>query len=355
MDRWRLVLATVAIGQAALLGVAGCAVDPARLTLPGAGVTGPTYPIHIQFSNALNLPSRAKVVANGASVGRLDRLTISDPTATGPGYATADIAIQQAITLPADTKVQLRQDTILGDIYISLDTVGAGDGSILRAGATIPVGQTEPALQIEDVIAGLATFVSGGALRSAQDIVDQVNAALPKDQAETARVVSVLKDDLIDVSAHLDQADAFLASISANVSAVQDNKVALGELLSPEGADAITRIAESLIRVVGVVGGLGGVAHALVWIAPLARAGDAAAQAFLPLALANGRPLNLSAPSNLNRLVDVLHNKLIPFFERGPKIDLRGVEIEGPSGPAIPADEQVDKMIETLRMIGLVR
>ncbi|WP_141717319.1 MlaD family protein [Nocardia altamirensis] len=355
MNRWRRVFATVALGQAALLGVAGCAVDPARLTLPGAGVTGPIYPIHIQFSDALNLPSRAKVVANGARVGQLDRLSVNDPSTTGKGYAIADIVIQQAITLPAGTKVQLRQDTVLGDIYISLDTTVPGDGRTLAPGATIPVGQTEPALQIEDVIAGLATFVSGGALRSAQDIVEQVNAALPKEPAETARIASVLKDDLIDVSTHLDKADAFLDAISANVAAVQDNRVALGELLTPEGTETITRIAASLIQVVGVVGGLGGVAHALVWIAPLAHAGDAAAQAFLPLALANGRPLNLSAPSNLNRLVDVLRNKLIPFFERGPKLDIRGVEIEESSGTTVPADQQVDKMIDTLRMIGMVR
>lgn len=350
--RGRRALATFALAQAALLGVAGCAVDPARLTLPGAGVTGPTYRIDIQFASALNLPSGAKVVANGAKVGQLKKITIADPTANGPGSATAEVEIRQSISLPAATHAQLRQDTVLGDIYISLDTNAAGAAGTLHPGDTIPVGQTVPALQIEDIISGLATFVSGGALRSAQKIVDQINSALPADPADTARIAGVLKEDLIDVSGHLDQSDAFIAALESNMSAVQNNRDALAELLTPKGAQDLTEIAKSLIHTVGIIGAIGGVAHALIWLTPLIEGGNKAARAFLPLVLNAGRPLNLSAPSNLNNLEQLLREKVIPYFQQGPKVGLDNLSVEG--APAA-TDQQVVSMISTLRMIGMVR
>ncbi len=340
----------------ALLLVGGCTVDPARLTLPGAGVSGPTYTLHIQFSNALNLPSGAKVMADGARVGQLRRITVTDPTVGTPGYAVADIDVQRAVVLPAGTRAQLRQATVLGDIYISLDTTAVDAGPDLRPDDTIPVRQTAPALQIEDVIAGLATFVSGGALHSAQDIVNQLNAALPQDPAETGRIAATLKDDLIDVSRHLDEVDAFLDAIATNAAVVQDNRQALDVLLTPEGAVTITGIAQSLINVVGVIGALGGIAHALEWLAPLVKGGDAAAKAFVPMLLADGRPLNLDAPSNLNRLVALFHDKVIPFFERGPKVNVTGLGIENADGTTtVSSDDQVNSMLATLRMIGMVR
>lgn len=354
--RWRRVLAAAALAQAALVGVAGCGVDPARFTLPGAGISGQTYRIDIRFSSALNLPSGAKVVANGARIGQLNKITIADPTATGPGSATAEVDIQQSISLPAETRAQLRQDTILGDIYISLDTNVAGAAGTLRPGDTIPVQHTVPALQIEDVISGLATFVSGGALRSAQDIVDQLNSALPQDPAETARIAGVLKDNLIDVSQHLDHSDAFLTGIQSNVAAIQNNREALDVLLTPQGAQDITKLAQTLIHTIGIIGAIGGIAHALIWLTPLVQAGNAAATAFVPLVLNAGRPLNLDAPSNLNQLTDLLRDKLIPFFDHGPKIAVNGLSVQGDAGaPVISTDQQVATMIATLRMIGMVR
>ncbi|WP_249358570.1 MlaD family protein [Nocardia cyriacigeorgica] len=345
----------VALAQTALLGVAGCAVDPARFTLPGAGVPGPTYRINIQFTSALNLPSGAKVVVNGARIGQLHRITVADPTATEAGSATAEVDIQRSISLPVATRAQLRQDTILGDIYISLDTHVPRDSGTLHDGDTIPMRQTIPALQIEDVISGLATFVSGGALRSTQEIVDQLNSSFPRDPAETARVASVLKDDLIDVSQHLDQSDAFLSGIEANAAAVQRNRDALDILLSAQGAQDITNLAQTLIHAFGIIGAIGGLAHALIWLTPLIQSASAAAEAFVPLLLNQARPLDLTAPSNLNRLSDLLRNKLIPFFEEGPKVSVSGLSVKGDSGTTVSTDQQVDNMIATLRMIGMVR
>ncbi|AYF79411.1 MCE family protein [Nocardia yunnanensis] len=322
--------------------------------MPGAGVNGPTYELHIQFANALNLPSHARVMANGAQVGQLRRVTVTDPSATGPGSVVADVDIQRSVPLPAATVAQLRQDTILGDIYIGLDIPTGAAGPVLSSGGTIPIAQTKPALQVEDVLSGLATFVSGGALHSAQDVVNRLNAALPADPADTARIADVLKNDLIDVAANQDDITAFLDSIGTNTQMILDNRDRLDEILTPQGVVDITAIAQSLIHVVGVIGALGGLAHSLEWIAPLASQGDAAARAFVPMLLNSARPLNLSVPSNLNALIAFLRDKLIPWSQR-PTVNILGVHTDPAAAGPVSTDDQVNQIVAALRMIGMVR
>lgn len=353
----RRLLVVLTIAQVVLV-MGGCTMDPARLALPGAVVSGPTYPVHIQFANALNLPARAKVVANGARVGQLNKVTIVSPGA-GPGYAVANVDIQQSVRLPASTKAQLRQDTVLGDVYISLATTPtAGDGTTITPGGTIPLRQTEPALQIEDVIAGMANFISGGAVRSAQDIIHQVNAALPPDPAETARIFGTVKEDIIDLGANLDSIDTFLDGVQAGATAIQDNKAAVDVLLTRGGGATVTAIAQSLIHTVGIVGALGGLADALTWLAPAAHELDATAKAFIPLLLAKDRALNLRAPSNLNSLRMLVREKVLDYFRHGSRthFNVTGIEVEDAAGQTtVPSDEQVDQILATLRMIGFAR
>ncbi|WP_245721804.1 MlaD family protein [Nocardia crassostreae] len=140
----------VAAGTAALLAAAlpvtGCAIDPAQVPVPGASVAGPTYSVRIEFANALNLPAQAKVVLNGAKVGSLRSVTVVDPSASAPGRVDAVVDISSAVRLPASTTAQLRQNTILGDIYVGLTTPENSSGATIPDGGVIPLGQTRPAL-----------------------------------------------------------------------------------------------------------------------------------------------------------------------------------------------------------------
>ncbi|MBL1079600.1 MCE family protein [Nocardia sp. 2] len=350
----RRVLAAAALSTA-LLTTLGCGVDPAALTVPGTGVRGETYTVHIQFGNALNLPSRARVMANGAQIGLLRHVRVIDPSDTAPGSVIADVEIQTSTRLPITTTAQLRQDTLLGDLFIGLDIPTAATGPTFDEGATIPQSQTKPALQVEDLLSGVATFVSGGSLQSAQDFVDQVNAALPSDPGEIARIAAILKNDLVDAAQHTDSIDVFLQSIDVNARLLLDNKQQLGEILTPQGVVDLTNITQSLIHVIGIVGSLGGIAHAWTWLTPLAESGNATARAFVPMLFNSARPLDLTAPSNLNQLTAFLRDKLIPWAQR-PTVDIRGVHVHTEaSATPVSTPDQVDRIVATLRMIGMVR
>jgi phospholipid/cholesterol/gamma-HCH transport system substrate-binding protein len=348
----RIVTATV-LGLALVFTATSCGVDPSDLSLPGSGVDGPTYTVDIAFADALNLPARARVMANGVQIGQVRQVSVIDPTSSTSGSVIVKVDIAESARISTSAIAQLRQDTLLGDIYIGLDTAPTAQDAI-AAGGRIPLEQTEPALQVEDMLSGLATFVSGGALHSAQNIVERVNAALPPQPAETARIADVLKGDLIDIAANQEGITDFLDSVDGNAQMLLDNQVLLDQILTPQGVVDVTEIAKSLINVIGVVGALGGIAHSLAWLGPLIREGDAAARAFVPMLLNDARPLNLSAPSNLERLTKFLTEKLLPWSQR-PTVNIAGVRVTNTTtSPTSPAD-QTTQIIDILRMIGMVR
>lgn len=345
--------ARIAIPLAGALLLTGCGFDPAQVPVPGSSVSGSTYQLRIELANALNLPAQAKVVANGAQVGILREVKVVDPSGNGAGRVDAVVEISDAVRLPANTTVQLRQNTILGDIYIGLTTPATGFDQTIAPGGTIPLDRTRPALQVEDLMAGMSTFVGGGAVQQLQQIIERVNAVLPPEPADTARIYQVIGKDLQDVAGDMSVVDRFLDAFQRDLDAVLDNPRELGELLSERGAVEIPADAKSLVLTLGVVGGLGVIGQALTWLSPLLEASDAAAKALVPLLLANN-PLDLTAPSNLNRLVALIRDTIIPFVERGPKVNVTGVTVEGAAEP-IATDEQVNRIIATLRMIGAVR
>lgn len=327
----------------------GCAFDPSAVTVPGSG-RGEAYRLHVEFTNALNLPARAKVMADGVQVGDLAKVTVVDPTATVPGHVIADLDIDRAVQLPARTTAQLRQNTLLGDVFIELSTPTDSSGGQLTDDSSIPLAQTKPAVQVEDVMAGLATFFQGGAVNQLRDLVNRMNAVLPQQPAETARIAQVVGFDLENVAGHLDEVDRFLDGIEASTAMVLQREQALGALLTEDGTAHVAAAMESLILVLGVAGVMGDVVRSMSWLAPLASAGNASAKAFVPLLFTN-RPLDLNAPSNLNRIVSLLRDRIIPFTEHGAKVNLTRID----TGTGIPVEEQTARMIETLRMIGAVR
>lgn len=341
-----------AVALVSAMSLAACGFDPAALTLPGATSNG--YTVHIQFENALNLPTGAPVVANGAQIGRLDAIEVVDATPGKPGSARADVTIENSVRIPAATTAQLRQNTILGDIYIALDTrTDAANSQPLQRGGTIPITQTKPAMQVEDVLSGLANFVSGGAIPAAQKLMTNVNDALPDKPAETARIAERLRGNLIDLAKNQEVIDHFLAGLEANGATVLSNKATLDVILTPDGAKEVVEIANTLVRIISVLGAIGGIAHALEWLGPLIKSGSAAATAFVPMLLNPSRALDLSAPSNLNRLIGFIRNDLIPWAQR-PQVDFTGVKFEGGNGMPSSAD-QTARIVSTLRMIGMVR
>lgn len=336
---------------AVAIATAGCSFDPGSIPVPGASVSRTSYSVRIEFANALNLPAQAKVVLNGAKVGVLRSVEIVDPTPTSPGRVDAWVDIADSVRLPTATTAQLQQSTILGDIFIGLSTGKADSGTTIQPGGTIPLDQTRPALQVEDLLAGMSTFVGSGALQQVQDIIHRTNTVLPDDPTETARIFETIGRDVTDLSANQDDLDRFLDSIETALTSIADNRAVTTRLLTEHGAQEVTADVQSLALTLGVVGSLGAVGDALTWLGPPLKSGDAAAKALVPLILGT-RPLDLSVPSNLRRLVELIDTKVIPFVEQ-PRVNITEVHVGGPG--AVAGTDHTESVIKALRMIGVVR
>ncbi|GAB2443287.1 MlaD family protein [Nocardia tengchongensis] len=348
--------------SAVVLAVGGCDLQPADLPVPGSGVGGPTYHLRIEFTNVLNLPQGAKVIADGVRVGQLTGVTVVDPgigtsnQLVHRGFVIADVAIRDSVRLPVGTTAELRQETPLGDVHIALTEPAKAAAAELAPGGTIPLADTTQSPPIEDILAGLATFVGGGAISDMQSIVRKMNAVLPQDPRDTARIAGVLGADLSDLGDHLNSVDSLLDGLQATVDdGLKKNVPILDDLLTDEGVQHTTDSVNAQIGVIFVLTALGPVAPAAEWLGPLLKSLDGATRSLVPV-LFGAHPLDTDSPSNLKKLVDLIQNKIIPFVDRGPKVNVVDVGVTSPgAAPAMSAEEQTGRVIDTLRMIGVVR
>ncbi|MGW4365841.1 MlaD family protein [Nocardia takedensis] len=157
-----------ACAAVALAATTSCAVglDDLPLAAPGAGADG--YTIRADFTNALNLPTQAKVRFAGADVGTVARMTVDDYT------ALVTLRIRGDVTLPAGTTAQLRSATPLGDIYVALDapTDATAATAPMRDGDVIPVRSTSAAATVEELLTTTSLLVNGGTIRNLTGVVN---------------------------------------------------------------------------------------------------------------------------------------------------------------------------------------
>ncbi|GAD86011.1 MlaD family protein [Nocardia asteroides] len=345
---------TAARGFAAVLTALAVAAAGGCSAVPGLGAGESTYPLRIEFADVLNLPQGAAVTADGVRVGRLTDVRLTDRSGTpGGGHVTVEIAVDRSVRLPHGTTAELRQDTPLGDIHIALTEPTGSTGTDLAPGDTIPLTDTTRAPAIEDILAALSVFVGTGAVTDLQDIIRTVNGVLPADPRDTARLSATLGGDLTDLATDLGAVDSLLDGLEATLDqGVLANVGVVEELLTPYGVQQTTAAIDAQIGVIFVLTALGPVAPSTTWLGPLLGSLDAAVAGVVPM-LFGDSPFDTTAPSNLKTLVDLIHTKVLPFAESGPKVDLTRIGVAGAEGPAV--DEQTRRIIDLLRVIGAVR
>ncbi|MGI5217828.1 MlaD family protein [Nocardia sp. CA-290969] len=357
---WRTGAHTIAAGTLAIAAT-GCGFQPADISLPGTGTSGPTYHLRIEFADVLNLPQGARVIADGVPVGHLNRVTVVDAAADIPGqpghrgFVVADVSIRESVRLPAGTTAGLRQNTPLGDVHIALTEPTEHDRGQLPPGSTIPLADTTQSPPIEDILARLSTFVGSGAVTDFQDIVHRINTIMPADPQDTAHISEVLGASLADLAADTDSIHHLVRGLQSTVDdGLLYNAPAFDQLLTPEGVQHTTDVIDTTIGVVYVLTALGPLAPSALWLGPALQSGSRALRAFVPM-LFGSHPLDTGSPSNFEKLVELIQNKIIPFAERGPKLNLVGITVDSPPVTALSPQQQTERIIDTLRMVGAVR
>jgi virulence factor Mce-like protein len=175
--------------------LAGCATGLASLPLPApGGDMGPNaITVRAAFSNAMNLPNKARVKLFGADIGEVESIRADDFTA----YVT--MRIDGNAPVYAGATAELRSATPLGDIFVAIrpksdQPPGARH---LHDGDVIPLASTTSASAIEDVLGSASLLVNGGAVRRLVTVVNGAGGAIG---GRGTKVADLLKNSNILIS-----------------------------------------------------------------------------------------------------------------------------------------------------------
>ncbi|MBH0776351.1 MCE family protein [Nocardia bovistercoris] len=208
----------------AALGVAaaGCSVSLDRLPLPAPGLGSGSYALTATFTNALNLPMKAKVKLNGADIGQVESMTARDYT------AVVTMRIREEVTLPVGTTAQLRSATPMGDVFVAVDPpkTPVPGGDTLHDGATIPVGDTSAAATIEEVLSRASLLVSGGAIENLTHVVTALGEYADGRGERLANLIQQTRQLLANLASrtgHINEVLTVAADLSDTVAAQQSS------------------------------------------------------------------------------------------------------------------------------------
>lgn len=215
----------IAIGALMSTTVVGCSAGVEQLPLPAPGLSGPTYELDAEFSNALNLPDRAKVRVGGADVGEVVGMTAKDYT------AVVQMRILDGIQLPKGTTAELRSATPLGDVFVSLTppATAATQAAVLGDGDRIPQQSTTAAATIEQVLSTTSMIVNGGVIRNLTRVLNGIGGAIGKRGEglsslihESRALVSTMADRSGEIRTMLDQTAALADELNARRDTIND-------------------------------------------------------------------------------------------------------------------------------------
>lgn len=333
------VIGWVSMLLAVVLVSAGCAFNPSNYVMPGTGVGGPTYRLDLEFDSLLSLPAGAEVRTNGAKVGSLQSITLSDAS------AVAHIEVSDAVELPHGTRAELRQTSVLGDIYIALIPPTAVGDDVLGDGDVIPLADTDPGPQIEDVLARMADFVNAGSVTRLQDAIAELNKSLPSDVAELRGMSEFGSAALNETADNIDALDRTLQATARLTGRLDQMRDQLGFMFSDHARSRLERVPQFMTAVLNVVIDVNTLTTGLEWLIPRLPHVRANLETIAPL-IREPSPSARQHNGNAADLVALTQDKLVPFL-LGPNVNIKKVSI---------AQQDVSaNAFLLLKMVGAVR
>ncbi|WP_083934201.1 MCE family protein [Sciscionella marina] len=132
-----------------------CALVLAALAVQLSQTTfGSTKQYKAAFGNVMGLSAGNAVEIAGVKVGSVEDIELHD------GKPTVAFSIEQGQYLPESVHANIRYRNLTGDRYLDL-TRGSGVQTPMKVGATIPVGRTKPALDLDTLLNGFQPLFQG--------------------------------------------------------------------------------------------------------------------------------------------------------------------------------------------------
>ncbi|MBK5307684.1 MAG: MCE family protein [Frankiaceae bacterium] len=257
---------TAWLALAGCLALTGCEFKgAAAIPLPGgAGGGAGAYKVTIEFPDVLDLVPQSAVKVNDVAVGSVESIKVGN----GASYtALVRVRIRKDVVLPSNAHASLRQTSLLGEKFVSLDppTTEAASGR-LRDGATIGLDRTTRNAEVEEVLAALSLVLNGGSLEQIQtinrelvlalkgreskvrDLLNQLNTfvgGLDKQKADIVRALDGFDKLTTRLAAQRETLAVGLRDIPAGVSVLADQRAQLTQVLT-----GLNRLGTVAVRVI---------------------------------------------------------------------------------------------------------
>ena len=260
MTRSRLATWT-ALAVAGVLTLSGCKFQgAASFPLPG-GVGGNGYQVKIEFDDVLDLVPQSAVKVNDVTVGSVKDIELSK----GGYTAIVTVGLENSVVLPENTTASLRQTSLLGEKFVSLEAPTDATGR-LRSGMFIGKDRTRRNADIEEVLGALSLVLNGGSLEQLQVINSELTKALKGRESEVRAFLTQLTGfvgGLDDQKGQIVNALNGLDRLSAKLAASRQTlDVALRDL--PKGTAVLADERAQLTRVLSGLNNLGTVATRVI-------------------------------------------------------------------------------------------
>lgn len=207
-----------------------------------------TYPLTAVFTNALNLPAKAKVKLNGADIGEVNSIRAEQFTARVGMKIRSDVRLQEGVT------AELRSATPLGDLFVAINP-GQNRGAHaaeLTAGDTIPLESTAGGASIEEVLGSAALMVNGGVIRNLTTLLNGAGAAVGGHGASVATLLDESSALISRLNERSTEIKAALQSTSALATTVSRQQDSLNRAIAAAGP-ATRVVSDNTAQIVDVV------------------------------------------------------------------------------------------------------
>jgi len=163
---------TVAVLAAAAVVLSGCDFTPYSLPLPGGADLGShPYTIKAEFRDAMDLVPQGGVRSSDVTVGRISKVTLNKNSWT----AEVTMEINGDTVLPDNTQATIRQTSLLGEKFVSLDAPTSSAYGRLSNGDVIGLESSSRNPELEEVLSAAALLFNGGGLDKVNTITRELN------------------------------------------------------------------------------------------------------------------------------------------------------------------------------------
>lgn len=336
-----LVLCVLAVVAALVVVAVGRGTNPANLLPKLTSPSSNSTTLYVDFASVVNLPLGARVLSRGTQIGTLESIELV------PNAARLTLGITPDAQVLRGSKAELRQSTMLGDIYVALIPPASSNAPLLHGGDVIGLHDTDPGPQIEDIITNLADFMAGGSVMRVQDSIRKVNESVDIKGGDLRAAWRVGAHDIQDLARGTDELNSMIDTLDSASREIASDSALLGKTMGPQGQFAVESVFDAISEGFKLVAGSSALAIGLSWLTPRLAELNPFLEKIIPL-LRSYSTTSTQFNGNTGKVIDLTQTKLLPFAKNG------AVSVDKVT---VGADrrEATRSVTAVLRMIGAVR